>query len=167
MPGFASARSNCATSGNATSLDGGTTTVMPTGAAWSMRSPAGSDGTCVNASGCAGTTATDGARRWSASRLGVRGRALGVAGCRRGHLVHGGPRRRQPSAENRHPQSLRACSSVDARGLSPLGSTAGCGKPQVQWCGRVTGAIPSPRPDRPVITFDGYITQVPLGWGGE
>ncbi len=50
--------------------------------------------------------------------------------------------RRPPSAENRHPQSLRTDSTVDARGLRPLGSTAGCGKPHVRWCGRGDGRNP-------------------------
>jgi len=31
---------------------------------------------------------------------------------------------------------------VDARGQSPLGSTAGCGKPHVRWCGRADGRNP-------------------------
>ncbi len=31
---------------------------------------------------------------------------------------------------------------MGARGLSPLGSTAGCGKPHVRWCGRADGRNP-------------------------
>jgi len=36
----------------------------------------------------------------------------------------------------------RIHSAVDARGLSPPGSTAGCGKPHVRWCGRDDGRNP-------------------------
>ena len=31
---------------------------------------------------------------------------------------------------------------MGARGLSPLDSTAGCGKPHVRWCGRADGRNP-------------------------
>jgi hypothetical protein len=37
---------------------------------------------------------------------------------------------------------IRIHSTVGARGLSPLDSTAGCGKPHVRWCGRADGRNP-------------------------
>jgi hypothetical protein len=57
-------------------------------------------------------------------------------------LGHGPSHRGQPGVENSPPQSLGLLSTMAARGLSPLGSTAGCGKPHVPWCGSADGRNP-------------------------
>src|ERR1019366_1774910 len=45
-------------------------------------------------------------------------------------------------AEQGHPSENRFLNAVRSRGDEPLSSTAGCGKPHVRWCGRVTGRDP-------------------------
>ena len=72
--------------------------------------------------------------------------ATGAAGqVRAGGFPH---RARRVAAESsgsrtRVPEGVQWGSTiVGARGLSPPGSTAGCGKPHVRWCGRAGGRNP-------------------------
>src|SRR6478672_630565 len=55
-------------------------------------------------------------------------------------MAHGQTLGRKYSAQKPNPAPIRLHHTMAGRsGLNPLpGSTAGCGKPHVRWCGRVT-----------------------------
>ena len=62
-----------------------------------------------------------------------------LSGC----LALGPDREFAKGALERHPADIRLSDAIGSSGsLTPLVSTAGCGKPHVRWCGRVTGRNP-------------------------
>src|ERR1035441_4510012 len=84
-----------------------------------------------------------------------------------------------PGAEQRRPETARLSLSLNAcREVRRLGSTAGCGKPHVRWCGRVAGRNPrhstrsrAPAPhrstERGLPESSRYPTITPFGAGGK
>ena len=76
-------------------------------------------------------------------RLGLRGQMLKVAEQFTGSLASGPDRESAKGALERSPTAIRLSHAIGPSGIvTPLGSTAGCGKPHVRWCGRVTGRNP-------------------------
>ena len=78
-----------------------------------------------------------------AARLGLRGRMLKVAHRAPGRVASGQDRQSAKGAVERRPSPLWLSDAIGSCGdVRPLASTAGCGKPHVRWCGRVTGRNP-------------------------
>jgi hypothetical protein len=66
-----------------------------------------------------------------------------------GSLAFGEDRESATGALERDPAEIRLSDAIGSSGsLTPLVSTAGCGKPHVRWCGRVTGRNPVTRPNQ-------------------
>ncbi len=89
--------------------------------------------------------------RWHGRRGRLRNlRRLGLTGYRSGcrdkwswRLAGGRPTAIASGPEQLSPTPVRLSLSFNpCRALRRLGSTAGCGKPHVRWCGRVTGRNP-------------------------
>ncbi len=147
---------NCGTPGGSTCAAGGDTSDWPRTAGPSSDWRDGFDGTSGTASGCGGTVPKGRERRYAGLDC--------VAGCCR--LRHAaGERgiwpgrvvciRRLSNAVLRRYGFLMP-SDLAAR-LTPLGSTAGCGKPHVRWCGRVAGR----NPRHPTRSVNASVSRTP------
>src|ERR1019366_2295311 len=77
----------------------------------------------------------------AAQALGTGGQSLGRGEEFSRRLGSGQTTRVAPGAQQRNPTPVRVSPAIRSCGsIMPLRSTAGCGKPHVRWCGRVTGA---------------------------
>ncbi len=73
-------------------------------------------------------------------RLGVHPRLLKTVHTNRGACVHGADLDSECRSENADATTVWVSHAIGSCGdEKPLSSTAGCGKPHVRWCGRVTG----------------------------
>src|SRR5215203_5983354 len=84
-------------------------------------------------------------RRKRATATPTRAEGANAESCREfsGSLALGQNRESAKGALERRPAEIRLSDAIGSSGsVTPLVSTAGCGKPHVRWCGRVTGRNP-------------------------